>query len=151
MAQPVFYSRAPACNSLRAADWSYCTRPARSFRLWWVRSCHRQEKNLFCDQIVLKLSKSLQSCSGNSFCFRSWVGRWALYSCQLDAVVGDVREATRRKAGGWGGRWGGHARSALPVIGSVDRAGFDIVRFPKSMWGGKPDMVWDKSLDIIIT
>ena len=57
-----------------------------------------------------------------------------MYSCQLDAVVGDVREATRRGGEeGVRGRWGGHARSALPVIGSVDRAGFDIVRFPKSM------------------
>ena len=38
-------------------------------------------------------------------------GSPSLYSCQLDAVVGDVREATRRRARGEvGGRLGGRPR-----------------------------------------
>ena len=169
MTQLVFYWRVlwrgqQLLECRRLVSWSYCEAGKELSCLQWhlTDNCHPiylsprlAKKCMFDKQICnCELLKPVAESAFNCELKASLPGGGgspSLYSCQLDAVVGDVREATRRKAGGWGGRWGGHARSALPVIGSVDRAGFDIVRFPKSMWGGKPDMVWDKSLDIIIT
>ena len=100
----------------RLVSWSYCEAGKELSCLQWhlTDNCHPiylsprlAKKCMFDKQICnCELLKPVAESAFNCELKASLPGGGgspSLYSCQLDAVVGDVREATSRRARGWAG------------------------------------------------